>query len=246
VKIDGLAASYSPSSWATPINNRLAVPSYISIDVDYIGNASGGTAYIAVTAEQAPPSGTIKVWSNVLEDHEIATSAWGGYNGQEMFWIPVAWGLGTNGQVLNFTGPYPQTIGVQGTYTLNPTTDIFNNLNTSTWVQLTTGNKEVLNANFQDLPDTATGTYEEGSAAVEGNAVLGAWPNPSTGVFSVATQLPQGVTGTVDIFDVSGRTVGQLEAGSIQSMTIDEPGVYFLRLTTSAGEVVTSQMAVVR
>lgn len=246
VKIDGLASGYSPGGYATAINNRLAVPSYIDIDVDYIGNASGGTAYVTVTAEQAPPSGTIKVWSNILEDHEIATSAWGGYNGQEMMWIPVAWGLGTNGQVLNFTGPYPQTLSVQGNYTLNPTTDIFNNLNTSTWVQLSTGTKEVLNAHFQDLPDTASGTYEEGSADMQDNAFLSAWPNPSSGAFSVVAQIPQGVTGSVEIFDVSGRTVASFDAGSSTTMNIDEPGVYFLRLTTSTGEVVNRQIAVVR
>ena len=213
--------------------------------MNYVGNASGGTAYISVTAEQAPPAGTIKVWSNILEDHEIASSSWGGYNGQEMMWIPVAWALGTNGQTLNFTGPYPQTLGVQGNYTLNPTTDIFNNLNTSTFVQLSTGTKEVLNAHFQDLPDTGTGIYEEGTAPMEGNALLGAWPNPSSGAFSVSSYVPQG-TGTVEVFDVSGRSVEQFEAGSIHNMNIEEPGVYFLRLTTTSGEVVNRQIAVVR
>ncbi len=108
MKIDGLAASATPSTYAAAINNRLSVPSYIDIEVNCVGNASGGTAYISVTAEQEPPAGTIKVWSNILEDHEIATGAWGGYNGQEMMWIPVAWPLTTNGSVLNFTGPIPR------------------------------------------------------------------------------------------------------------------------------------------
>ena len=241
-----MAASASPSAYVTAINNRLAVPSYIDIDVNYVGNASGGTAYISVTAEQAPPSGTIKVWSNILEDHEIAIGSWGGYNGQEMMWIPVAWALGTGGQTLNFTGPYPQTLGVQGNYTLNPTTDIFNNLNTSTWVQLSTGTKEVLNAHFADLPDTGTGVYEEETAPIDGNALLGAWPNPSSGAFAVSSYVPQGTTGTVEIFDVTGRSVERFEAGSIYNMTIEEPGVYFLRLTTTSGEVVNRQIAIVR
>jgi len=214
--------------------------------VNCIGDATGGTAYVTVTAEQAPPSGTIKVWSNILQDHEIATSAWGGYNGQEMMWIPIARPLGLNGQVLNFTGPYPQTLAVQGDYTLSPSSHIFNNLNVSAWVQLTTGNKEVLNASFGDLPDTASGVYEEGSAQVTDTAILGAWPNPSAGAFSIASQLPQGATGTIEIFDVSGRSVDVFEAGAIQSMNIEEPGVYFIRLTTSTGEVVNRQVAVVR
>ncbi|MCK5785225.1 MAG: hypothetical protein KAH54_01560, partial [Candidatus Sabulitectum sp.] len=90
VKIDGLTASSSPSSYANSINNRLAVASHVSIAVNMVGDASGGTAYVSVTAEQALPSGTIKVSTVILEDHEIATSAWGGYSGQEMMWIPVA------------------------------------------------------------------------------------------------------------------------------------------------------------
>lgn len=241
-----MTASASPSAYAAAINNRLAVPAYIDIDVNYVGNASGGTAYISVTAEQAPPSGTIMVWSNILEDHETATGSWGGYNGQEMMWIPVAWALGTNGQTLDFTGPYPQTLGVQGNYTLNPAGDIFSNLNTSTWVQLTTGTREVLNAHFQDLPDSASGVYEEGTAPIEGNALLGAWPNPCNGAFSVSSFVPQGTTGTVEIFNVSGRSVAQFEAGSIHNMTVEESGVYFLRLTTTSGEVVNRQIAVVR
>ena len=242
MKIDGFGSSYSPGGYATSINNRLAVPSYIDIDANYVGDETGGTAFISVTAEQAPPSGTIKVWSNVLEDHQIATSAWGGYNGQEMMWIPVAWALGTGGQTLNFTGPYPQTLTVEGNYTLKPELQVFENLNTSTWVQLTTGTKEVLNADFQDLPDASSGVNEGESAG----ALLGAWPNPSSGAFSVSSYVPQGTTGTVEIFDVSGRSVEQFEAGSVQNMTIGESGVYFLRLTTSTGEVVNRHLAVVR
>ncbi|NOQ23316.1 MAG: hypothetical protein GQ565_11805 [Candidatus Aegiribacteria sp.] len=82
VKIDGLSASSSPSGYATAINNRLAVPAYIDFDINYVGDASGGMAYISITAEQEPSqSYGIKVWSVILEDHEIASSAWGAYAG---------------------------------------------------------------------------------------------------------------------------------------------------------------------
>lgn len=245
VKIDGLTAGSSPSGYATAINNRLAVPSYIDIDVDMIGDASGGTAYISVTAEQAPPSGTIKVWSVVLEDHEIATSAWGGYSGMEMMWIPVA--NPVNGTVLNFTGStYPQTIEVSGNYTLNPSLHPFNNLNVATYVQLSTGTKEVLNASFIDLPDTSTGIYDEGTYPVVTSSVLNAWPNPTTGTFAVSSFIPEGTTGTVEIFDITGRSIEHFSAGAVQSMNIEETGVYFIRLSTSSGEVIRKQVAVVR
>jgi len=239
-----MAAGSSPSGFAAAINNRLTVPSYVSIDVNMVGDASGGTAYINVTAEQEPAaSDPIKVWSVILEDHEMAGPSWGLYNGMEMMWIPVGFPLGAQGSVLNFTGPYPQTISVTGSYTLNPATDIFDNLNVATYVQYTAGTKEVLNASFIDLPDTNTGIYED--VSVE-NSVLGAWPNPTTGVFSVSSLVPQGNTGTVEIFDITGRSVSHFDAGSVQNISIEEAGVYFIRLTTSSGEVLRRQVAVIR
>lgn len=244
VKIDGMAAGSTPSTYAAAINNRLSVPSYIDIDVNMIGNASGGTAYISVTAEQAPASGTIKVWCVILEDHEVATSAWGGYNGQEMMWIPVA--NPVNGTVLNFTGSYPQTIQVSGNYTLNPASHPFDNLNVATYVQFTTGTKEVLNASFIDLADSGTGIYDTETFLNEATSVLNAWPNPSSGTFAVSTVLPLGTTGTVDIFDIAGRSIDQFSAGAVENMSIEETGLYFIRLTTSTGEVIRKQVAVVR
>lgn len=244
VKIDGLTAGSSPSGYAAAINSRLAVPSYTDIDVSIVGDATGGTAYIEVTAEQAPSSGTIKVWSVILEDHEIATSAWGGYNGKEMMWIPVAFPLGSAGSVLNFTGPYPQTIQVSGAYSLTPAQHPYDNLNVATFVQYTTGTKEVLNASFVDL--SSMGIYDPETFPVVTSSVLSAWPNPTTGAFSVSSFVPQGTTGTVEIFDISGRSIVQFNSGSVESMCIEETGVYFIRLTTSTGEIVRRQVAVIR
>lgn len=209
-----------------------------------VGNATGGTAYIDVTAEVAPPSGVVKVFSVITEDHEMASSSWGGYNGQEMMWIPVAYPLGNTGTSLSFTGPYPQTISVSGTYTLTPTVHPFQNLNVATVVQAST--KAVLNASFVDLPDTATGIYEDESATFGSTIDLHAWPSPTTGTFSVSAVLPAGVTGSVEIFDITGRSVDQFNAASVESHTLEETGVYFIRLTTSSGEVVRRQIAVIK
>lgn len=248
-QIDGVnqQLGWSQANVQNYINARLAVPSYVDIDVSIVGNSSGGTAYYTIMVEQDPGvSGTIKIWSAVVESHETATSAYGVYNGQELMWEPRAMPMGNSGTEISITGPYPQTINVSGSYVLDPVEDIFDNLEVITYVQANTGNKEVLNANFIDLPDTASGVYEEGSASVEETALLGAWPNPSTGNFSVSSIVPQGTTGTVEIFDVTGRSIEQFEAGAIQNMSIGEAGVYFVRLTTSAGEVVNRQIAIVR
>ena len=244
VKIDGLTASSSASAYAAAINTRLAVPSIIDIDVNMVGDENGGIAYVSVTAEEAPPSGTIKVSTVILEDHEIASSAWGGYSGMEMMWIPITAPLGNSGTVLNFTGPYPETIEVSGSYTLTPSIHPYDNLNVATYVQLT-GTKEMLNASFIDLHDT-TSISDAGWAPVVSSSVLNAWPNPSTGAFSVSSFVPQGTTGTVEIFDVSGRSVEQFGAGSLETVFIEETGVYFIRLTTSNGEVSRRQVAVIK
>lgn len=242
VKIDGLAAGSSPAGYATAIANRTAIPAIVSIDVNCVGDATGGTAYVSVTAEEEPTGGTVKVFSNILEDHEVPAAGWGGYNNKELMWIPVARPLGTNGQALEFTGPYPQTLTVEGTYILDPDEDIFDNLNVSAWVQYTTGTKEVLNASFDDLPDTSTGIAGE----EYGTSTVSAWPNPSNGAFSIATQIPQGTSGTVEIFNVSGRMIHSFSAGSVTPVEMEESGVYFIRMTTSAGEIRNSQVAVIR
>ncbi len=240
VKIDGQNAAYSPSTFTNAINNRLAVPADVSISVNMVGDASGGTAYIDVTAEVAPPSGVIKVYSVITEDHEIATSAWGYYSGKEMMWIPVAFPLPNAGRVLNFTGPYPQTLQVSGSYTLTPSQHIFDNLSVATFVQTST--KTVLNASFVDLPDTGTGIYGDELSTID----LHAWPSPTTGSFSVSAVLPAGVTGSVEIFDITGRSVEQFDAGSVENHYLQETGVYFIRLTTSSGEIVRKQIAVIK
>ncbi len=208
-----------------------------------VGDASGGTAYIDVTAEAAPPSGTVKVYCVISEDHEVASSAWGGYNGKEMMWIPVAFPLPNSGTTLNFTGPYPQTLQVSGNYTLVPSQHIFNNLNVATVVQTST--KTVLNASFVDLPDTGTGIYDDESSTLGSTVDLHAWPSPTTGSFSVSAVLPTGVTGSIEIFDITGRSVDQFDAGSVNTHYLEETGVYFIRLITSSGVIVRKQIAVI-
>jgi hypothetical protein len=246
VKIDGLSSGTSPSSYSAAINNRLAVPSYIDFDINYVGNSSGGTAYISITAEQEPAETCpIKVWSVILEDHETANSGWGGYSGQEMMWIPVAYPLGVQGRILDFTGPYPQTISVAGDYVLNPGAHPFDNLNVATFVQYSSGTREVLNSNFMDLPDTATGVYGDETASSP-TAVLTAAPNPCNGNLSISCLLPDGETGTVRVFDITGRVVESFPAGGTVNTLIEESGIYFVQLATGSGEIIKRRLTVIR
>jgi len=246
VKMDGLKASSTPSTYPDAIDERLKVPSYTEINVNIVGNVSGGTAYISVKAEQEPSeTDSIRVWCAIIEDKETADSDWGGYSGMEMMWIPVSFPLGKDGRFLNFTGPYPQTINVSGEYKLKPSEHTFENLRVVTFVQYTGGTKECLNAHYMDLPDTATGIYDPEAEAMTG-AGLSVWPNPCTGDMNIECSIPEGISGTVRVYDVSGRIVESFAAGEATCIRLEEDGVYFVTLNTSDGEVVRRMLTVLK
>lgn len=227
------------------INARLAVPCHLDISVTFNGNASGGTATYVLTAEQDLGASPLKLFSAIVESGDIASGAYGYYSGQTLAWEPRAWPAGSVGTSVTFTGPYPQTVIVEKTYTLNPAEHNFENLDVVSFVQLTSGNHEVMNAHFMDLPDSGTGVYESGTGLV-GTADVGISRNPNSGQFSVSTELPAGITGTVTIYDINGRIVGGFDADGTQPVLIEETGVYFVQLVTSSGERLTERCTVVR
>jgi hypothetical protein len=104
----------------------------------------------------------------------------------------------------------------------------------------------VLNAAFIDLPDTAAGVEGPGGDVVGESSVLSTWPNPSSGQLSIGALLPAGVTGTVTVFDLAGRSVTSFDAAGATSIQIGAPGVYIARLETSSGEVLSSRFTVIR
>lgn len=240
-----VSAGWNQSTWTNHVNNRLAVPSYLTIVPEVVGNASGGTITYSLTAEQDLGASSLKLYSAIVQSNEIASSGYGVYNGQTLAYIPKVMPCGNTGTVVEFTGPYPQTIQVVKPYSLNPSEHIFDELELVTFV-LDAGTEESMNAAFMDLPDTNTSGIASGSEATVSSGVLTAWPNPTSGAFSISSCVPGGVTGTVEVFDVTGRSVEQFTAGSVHNMNIEEPGVYFIRLTTTSGEIVRKQVAVIR
>lgn len=248
-QIDGVSQQlgWSPANVQNYINARLAVPSYVSISTSVVGDASGGMVYYTINVEQDPGvTGPFKIWSAILESHETASSAYGVYSGQELMWEPRAFPMGTSGTLIEITGPYPQTINMAGDYTLNPVAHTFDYLNLITYVQATTGSHEVLNAAFSDLPDTATGIEGPDEAAIHGSSIISVWPNPCSGQLSIGAMMPSGVTGTVTVFDLSGRSVTSFDAAGSVGLEIDQPGVYVARLETTAGEAVSTRFTVIR
>ena len=227
------------------IDDRLAVPSYLDISVSINGDASGGTATYNLTAEQDLGASPLKLYSAIVESGDIGTSGYGYYSGMVLGWEPRAWPAGATGTSIEFTGPYPQTLIIEKTYTLDPIEHNFDNLDVVSFVQLTTGDFEVMNAHFMDLPDTGTGVYEDPTESV-GSANISVSNNPAAGVFSISTVLPTGVTGTIAIYDLSGRIVDEFEANAITPVVIKETGMYFIHLVTSTGEIVTERCTVIR
>jgi hypothetical protein len=237
---------WNQTSVVNAINNQLAQPCYLTISSNYVGNASGGSVTYTITADQDLGVTGLKIWSVIEEDHDIASSGYGVYSGQELMWEPRAMPLGSGGQVISFTGPYPQTVTATGTYTLTPSTMTFNNLSCVAFVQATGGDHRVLNASFMDLPDTNTGIGDEGGSPVIGQATLSIGPNPTTGTLNIYSMVPTGSTGAISIYDINGRIVDNFSAGSAMTTTIDTPGVYFVRMQTSSGEILTRSCTVLR
>jgi hypothetical protein len=230
---------WSQTACQNAINSRLNVPSYLDIDVTIGGDESSGVVYYNIIAEQDLQPGTlIRMLSAVVESGIIANSSWGGYNGQKVNWIPRMAPLGNSGITLDFQGPYPETLSVQGQYTIDPAWN-FDNMGIVAFV-IDYQDKEVYNAFYADDLGSIMGI---GSAEAELELIVG--PNPSGGAFSAACTMPDGMTGTLDVFDLSGRKVLSSES-SDASFIIEQSGLYFVRLTTSDGAVVTRSVAVTR
>jgi hypothetical protein len=247
-QIDGVnqQLGWSQANVQNYINGRLAVPSYVDIDVNVVGNATGGTAYYTITIEQDPGvTGPFQFWTAILESHEMGSSGYGVYAGQELMWEPRAFPMGTTGTAISITGPFPQTVNLSGPYTLNPAEHSFNNLDIIAYVQSASGSHEVLNAAFTDLPDTATDIEDSDITGIN-QMSIDAWPNPSNGNLSISAVIPGGAAGQVTIYDIMGRTVSEFAAGGVSSVALDESGMYFARLETTAGEVVWTRFTVAR
>lgn len=244
--VDGVNNGYgwNQATWANHVNNRLSVPAVVSINPVFTGNASGGSVIYNVTAESDPGSSLV-LYSAILESNHTASSSYGVYAGQTLAFEPWIFPCGTTGTSISFTGPFPQTIQVSKSYTINPSQHNFNNLTVSSFV-LNSATNQVLNGHYMDLPDSATGVYEDATGPVGETAHLFAGPNPTSGLFTVTSILPQGQSGTVSVYDISGRVVHSFPAGGTESAVIPETGLYFVRLVTSDGIVASRQIAVVR
>ncbi len=225
------------------INTRVATPSYLDITVTLEGDETGGTATYTLTAQQDLGASSLKLYSAIVESGDVAGSGYGYYQGQTMAWEPRAWPCGSNGYPISFTGPYPQELVVVRTYTLDPVQHTYENLDAVTFVQTSSGNKEVMNTSFDHLDQTGVGDSPDLNLS---DLTLTIGPNPTSGYLSISSIIPAGTAGTIRVFDLQGRIIDEFAAGGLSSTSPVETGLYFVRLETSTGEVIIERFTVIR
>jgi len=230
---------WNQSASEAAINSRLTVPASLSIDVTIGGDETSGVVYYNVTAEEdLQAGGMVRLISVLFENDVYAASGWSLYNGKTLNWIPRIAPLGVTGTALDFTGPYPQTLTTLGEYTIDPGWN-FDNMGIITFV-MDYSNKEIFNASYQEDLGSIMGIEGQGE-----KLAFSVGPNPSCGSFSVTCSIPEGLTGVVDVFDVTGRSVGSADP-SAADFNVEKAGLYLVRLTSSDGAVITGSVVVTR
>ncbi|HPF32804.1 MAG TPA: T9SS type A sorting domain-containing protein [Candidatus Sabulitectum sp.] len=242
-KFDGILNGSSGNLQAV-FDSRASVPAIIDIEVARNGDASSGTLSIMIVAEEDPQwTVPMMVWPILVEDNIPGAGYWSGSVFEQAFRDNL---LGYYGEEISFDGPYPDTIYVDADYEISASWDA-DELYLATFIQCAYQYQlhEVENAHWAKFMDLETGIEDAGWNGWQ-EPVLSVGPNPSPGTFSISAIMPGNTGGTVEVFDLSGRTIASGAAASMQSVTVDESGIYLVRLSTPEGMHATESVAVVR
>jgi hypothetical protein len=242
-KIDGILNA-SASNFQALYDQRLAVPAIIAIDVARNGDAVSGNLSFRIIAEEDPQwTASMMLWPIIVEDNIPGVGYWSSSTFEQAFRDNVC---GYFGEELVFEGPYPDTIFVDADYTIPSTWDV-NELHLATFVQCAYQSQqhEVENCNWAKFLDIETGIGDAGWHNND-NLLLSVGPNPSNGSFSIAASIPGNTGATVEVFNISGRLVSSGYVSEMRNITVDESGIYLVRLSTSDGVSVTESVAVIR
>ncbi len=242
-KMDGIL-NVNANSLQTPFNQRVAVPAIIAIDVARNGDETSGTFSFRIIAEQDPEwTVAMNLWPIIVENNIPGVGYWSGSVFEQAFRDNV---LGYYGEELVFEGPYPDTIFTEAVYEVASSWDV-NELYLATFVQCTyqASLHEVENCHWAKLLDIETG-IGDGEWGNSDDLFLSIGPNPSSGAFNISAVLPGNSTGTVEVFNLAGRVITSGSATEMQSVSVDEAGIYLVRLSTSDGLSVTESVAVIR
>ncbi len=242
-KMDGIL-NVSASNLQGPFNTRVAIPAIIAIDVARNGDAVSGTLSFRIIAEEDPGwTVPMMLWPILVEDNIPGVGYWAGSVFEQAFRKNV---FGYYGEELVFEGPYPDTIFAEAPYDILPAWDV-DELHLATFVQCSyqSNEHEVENCNWANFLDIETG-ISDADWGESTELFVSVQPNPSSGVFSVNAVIPSTATGTVEVFNISGRKIASGSVEELQSVSVDEAGIYLVRLSTSDGMSVTESVAVIR
>ena len=243
LKFDGILNG-SGGNLQSVFNTRAAIPAIIALDVARNGDETSGTISIMIVAEEDPLwTVPMMVWPILVEDNIPGVGYWSGSVFEQAFRDNI---IGYYGEQISFEGPYPDTIYVDADYTIDSAWDV-NELYLATFVQCAYqyNDDEVENAHWAKFLDLEMG-IEDGEWNGWQQPVLSVGPNPGTGTFSIAAGVPENGTGFVEVFNLSGRSVCSGSTEEMQSVTVDESGIYLIRLTTDMGVSVTESVAVIK
>ena len=244
IQFDGvIKATTSASGLNNAFNTRTAVPTDLSIFVARNGDDQTGTVSVGLVAEsELSTTAPIRLFATLVEDDVPGAGYWAGDYFYQAFRDNL---FGTAGPLVEFTGPYPDTVYFEAEYDI--TDWVPDNLHLATFVQeYSSADKEVINARYDKFMDLQTGI--EGGWLMPQSPQMELGPNPSSGSLSVTPLLPEGGTGTISVYDVSGRRVAESRAlnGVPRGFQLQASGVYLVRLSTESGASTTCTAAVIR
>jgi hypothetical protein len=234
VKVDGILNGYPGVEAA--YNTRAAVPCYLAISVarDFTGDSSAGVISISLIAEQdLGAAAAMRVFAILVENDVAGAGYWSSSVFEQAFRDNL---FGTVGPVVEFEAPYPDTVYFSVPYTLNPAWN-YDNLYLVTFVQeyASAPNKEVMNSHFARFLELPTGIEDDLIAPASPDCM--AMANPCAGAITMSVMLSDGMAGTIQVYDVTGREVANLPVLGTQTLSIPVvgTGVFYVRLTQEGG-----------
>ncbi|MCK5036697.1 MAG: T9SS type A sorting domain-containing protein, partial [Candidatus Sabulitectum sp.] len=197
-----------------------------------------------IIAEEDPQwTVPMNLWPIIVEDNIPGVGYWAGSVFEQAFRKNV---FGYYGETLVFEGPYPDTIFTEAEYNILSSWDV-DELHLATFVQCAyqANLHEVENCHWAKLMDIPMGIDDAGWGNGS-DMLLSVGPNPSMGTINISAVLPGNSAGTIEVFNLAGRMVASGSASEMRDVTVDESGIYLVRLSTSSGMSVTESVAVIR
>jgi hypothetical protein len=247
LKIDG----FYPSLGYVDFSLSVATDVDVTITGLYDGGTRTGDFSVMVTAGAAPPAGTYKLFVTLTEDPTV--NAYGTFYDTMRQAYP-----NYNGTSLTFTGPYPQTIQVDGSFGLDNLNEsgpyagqmenyVEANCRLVAWVQDITVQRKVQNSD--NVYVTELGDLTDAPANAPALMAMGAnYPNPFNPTTAIPVKVAETSSALLQIVGVDGRVIRTLHSGELAAGDYEfswngadgegnsvASGVYMARLITRAG-----------